>query len=287
MELKKETSYEEQIQILKEKGIVIHDEEECINFLKQVGYYRFSAYYLPYRNTETKELFCNLDFQKIKKIYEFDRELRNLVFSAIETIEIHLRTQLAYYHAHKYGPEGYRSAKFYNKNHNHAEFSHRLSGCIAENSKTLVVKHHIEKYDGRFPIWVIIEFFSMGMLSHFYRGFETKDKKEFAKLLYDTNYKNLESWFRCLTDLRNRCAHYSRIYYWVFPATPKMPLDTSYIPSRRLFAQIYMLKLMYPSSDNWNKNFLKPLIKLIEKYKPFISLKHLDFPYRWKSMLTK
>lgn len=26
----------------------------------------------------------------------------------------------------------------------------------------------MEKYGGKFPLWVIIEFFSMGMLSYFY-----------------------------------------------------------------------------------------------------------------------
>ena len=287
MDLKKQTTYEEQVELIKSKGITINDEQNCVDFLKEVSYYRFSAYFLPFRNTHTKELLCELDFERLQKIYEFDCELRNLIFSAIEKIEIHLRTQLAYFHAQKYGPEGYRSAKFYNKNHRHAEFSHRLTGCIAENSKSLVVQHHVAKYDGRFPIWVIIEFFSMGMLSHFYRGFETQDKKQVAKLLYNTNYKNLESWFRCLTDLRNRCAHYSRLYYWVFPAIPKMPTDVNYVPTRRLFSQLYMLKLMYPSSSDWNQEFLKPLIKLVNKYKPYISLKHLDFPYRWKSMLTK
>lgn len=285
MELKKETSFETQVELLRDKGINISNPEACIAFLKRVNYYRFSAYYLPFRDTKTQKLLFEVDFARIQKIYEFDQELRALIFSAIENIEVYLRTQLAYFHAHKYGAEGYRSASYYNPRHDHALFSHHLACCINENSKTLVVQHHMEKYDGRFPIWVIIEFFSMGMLSHFYRGFTTQDKKEVARLLYNTNYKNLESWLRCLTDLRNRCAHYSRIYYWVFPATPRIPEGGTYKASRRLFSQLYMLKLMYPDKERWNEEFLRPLTKLIRKYKPYISLKHLDFPYRWKSLL--
>ena len=57
----------------------------------------------------------------------------------------------------------------------------------------------------------------MGMLSYFYRGMKNKDKATIAQSLYGVNYQTLESWLRCMTDLRNRCAHYSRIYYWVFP----------------------------------------------------------------------
>lgn len=125
----------------------------------------------------------------------------------------------------------------------------------------------------------------MGMPSYFYRGMKNKDKATIAQSFYGVNYQTLESWLRCMTDLRNRCAHYSRIYYWVFPALPKMPPKVTYTPTRRLFAQLYMLKFLYPEPENWEQDFVQPLEKLMRKYKLYISKKHLDFPYRWKSML--
>lgn len=173
----------------------------------------------------------------------------------------------------------------FNEHHNHTTYLKHINTCISENSNTLVVKHHKKIYDGHFPIWAIIDFFSVGMLSYFYRGMKNPDKAKIAENVYGVNYQILESWLRCLTDLRNRCAHYSRLYYWIFPAIPKMPSKENYIPTRRLFAQLYMLKLMYPNKEDWNNEFLKPLIKLTKKYKNDISLKHLDFPYRWKSLL--
>ena len=42
---------------------------------------------------------------------------------------------------------------------------------------------------------------------------------------------------------------------------------------------------MYPDHVKWNNEVCKPLKKLVNQYKPYISMKHLDFPYRWKSML--
>ena len=285
MELKKPASFETQVQLLEEKNIIIDDKNACIDFLKQVNYYRFSAYFLPFRDPITGKCFTDISFDRIRKIYEFDQQLRALIFSAIEDIEIYIRTQLAYYHAHTYGSDGYILPSSYNERHNHVDFIKRISSCIQENEKTLVVKHHMQNYEGKFPLWVIIEFFSIGMLSHFYRGFKTQDKKRIANELYRTNYKNLESWLRCLTDLRNRCAHYSRLYYWVFPAIPRMPDGTKYVATRRLFAQLYMLKLMYPDHTKWSVNFFNPLVKLVSVYRPYISTKHLDFPYHWKSML--
>lgn len=285
MELKRPTLFQEQVQLLVAKNIHINNLELCQNFLTTTNYYRFSAYYLPFLQKDTNKCFDGTTFERIQQIYFFDQELRVLLFSIIEDIEIHIRTELAYYHSHKYGADGYMSPQNYNQHHDHAQFMHHISTCIRENSKTLVVKHHMEKYDGKFPIWVIIEFFSIGMLSHFYISLTTQDKKHLAKNLYNTSHEVVASWLRCLTDLRNKCAHYSRIYYWIFPALPKMPKGEKYIPTRRLFAQLYMLKYMYPDKNKWNNHYLKALIKLIQKYKPYISQKHLDFPYRWKSML--
>ena len=253
MELKRATTFDEQAELLQKKGIIINDIHSCKEFLSRVNYYRLSGYYLPFIKKDETQCFIPICFERIQNIYTFDAELRNLISFVIERIEVHIRTQLAYYHAHKYGSEGYIKPSSFNKKHNHSTYLKHVKSCISENSNTLVVKHHIAHYDGHFPIWAIIEFFSIGMLSYFY----------------------------------NRCAHYSRIYYWIFSATPKMPTHEKYIPTRRLFAQLYMLKMMYPEKDKWNDEFLKPLIKLVKKYKKDISLKHLDFPYRWKSMLKQ
>ena len=283
--IKKPKTFDQQVAILKSKNIIISDDAEAKAFLNRVNYYRFSGYFLPFQVNGQGPLFSNIEFERLQAIYEFDEQLRNLIAGTVDEIEIHLRSQLSYYHAHKYGEEGYMYAVNYNRKHNHTSFLNRVNSCIKENAGTLVVKHHINKYAGHFPIWVIIEYFSMGMISYFYSDMPNPDKANIARNLYGVNYQVMESWLRCLTDLRNKCAHYSRLYYWIFPALPKMPATEKYVPTRRLFAQLYMLKLMYPNPKRWNQDVLKPLIKLVKKYKPYISMKHLDFPYRWKAML--
>ena len=83
-------------------------------------------------------------------------------------------------------------------------------------------------------------------LIHIY--LQSGDQKYLAKELYGTSVACLKSWLRCITDLRNRCAHYSRLYYWSFPALPKMPRELETSPNRKLFSQILVLKLLYPVS---------------------------------------
>ena len=285
MKLKEPTSYSMQVELLKKKNIIVPNEDDCESFLSRVNYYRLSGYFLPFVRKEEGKCFIPIEFNRIQNIYSFDTELRNLILLTIEKIEVYVRTQIAYMHAHRYGAEGYMQQETFNNRHNHETYLKHINSCILENRNTLVVKHHKQNYEGHFPLWVVIDFFSIGMLSHFYLGMKNRDKSMLAMKMYGVNYQTLESWMRCLTDLRNRCAHYSRLYYWIFPALPKMPMGEKYVPTRRLFAQLYMLKLMYPEKEKWNDDFVKPLIKLVKKYKTDISLKHLDFPYRWKSML--
>lgn len=285
MYIKKPKTYRQQIEILKSKNLIITDEQKAELFLQRVNYYRISGYFLPFLKDHQKFFISDISIDKIQAIYEFDKELRNILAGVVDEIEIYLRSQLAYFHAQKYGEEGYMDSSNYNKNHDHNVFMKRVNLCIKENNKTAVVQHHQNKYGGHFPIWVIIEFFSFGTLSYFYRGMNNQDKSYLANHLYGVNYQTLDSWMRCLNDLRNRCAHYSRLYYWIFPAIPKMPPKEKYVPTRRLFAQIYMIKMMYPDQIKWNDQILKSLIRLINKYRPYISPKHLDFPYRWKSLL--
>ena len=167
------------------------------------------------------------------------------------------------------------------------KFKNLIQVCIEENKRTLVVKHHNEKYNGKFPIWVIVEFFSMGMLSYFYADMLSVDQKHIAKALYETSVSCLKSWLRCITELRNRCAHYSRLYYWSFPALPRMPKEMEVSGNRKLFSQILVLKLLYPDKDEWNNSFLVELNSIVEEYEHDISLKHIGFPQDWYVQLVK
>lgn len=293
-DLKPFKTYSEQVELLKNKGFIITDEKACKEFLNVVNYYRLAAYYLPFRKPDGT-YFSNISFERIRDIYYFDQKLRSLVFSTIESIETYLRDQIAYYFSEKYGPEGYMDASNFRIKHDHADFADRINSCIKENKTSLIVKHHDSVYNGRYPLWVIIEFFTIGFLSHFYLDMKTQDKKQIANHLYGVSASVLEGWLRCVTDLRNKCAHYSRIYYWIFPALPSFPdinnrpvFPQSFRPinQRKLFVQLYMLKQMYPLQDKWNERFLVSLKNLLDEYKDSISLIHIGFPADWETQLS-
>ena len=282
-ELKKPTTYQEQLNLLQERNIVIDDPTRCISVLESVNYYRFAAYFLPFKQEDNT--YCSgTQFQRVYKIYEFDRKLRGILFVALEEVEIYLRAKFAYFHAHKYGAEGYKDVANYSAHHQVEKFEENLEREISSNSRSAFVVHHNQHYGGHFPIWVIVELFTFGMLSRFYSDMKTPDQKQLARELYSTIPKNIISWLRCCTDLRNICAHYGRLYYRTLPATPAN-VDATPEQAQKLWGAVLALKALYPDANKWNSEIMPQLCALFDEYHDNISLNHIGFPGNWEQKL--
>ena len=272
------TTHERQIEIMKSRGCVIDDEELCRNVLVRVNYYRLTAYFLPYRNTDRETYRSGTNFTQVYQIYEFDRELRILLLSVTEEIETYIRAKTAYYHAHKYGPLGYENSSNYNIRHDHSTFTDRIHGEISRNKDVLFVKHHIDNYSGKLPIWVAIELFSFGMLSIFFSDLLPADQKILAKDMFGLDDRVIRSWLHCCTNLRNICAHYGRLYFRDLGAIPALPKKFRFSFDRKLFSTIMMLNLMYPDREKWRTSFVNAFVALFERYQEYIDLNHIGFP---------
>lgn len=284
LRLKKPTTYQEQLDILKKRNVVVDNQEQCEAILETLNYYRFVACFLPFKQSDGSYR-IGTQFQQVYRIYEFDRKLRSILFAALEEVEIYLRAKFAYFHAHKYGAEGYIDANNYSSLHQEERFKDNLEREIASNKRAAFVIHHSKHYDGHFPIWVVVELFTFGMLSRFYSDLKTCDQKELARELYCTIPKNVISWLRCCTDLRNICAHYGRLYYRIFPATPAN-VDATQTQSRQLWGAVLALKALYPDGAKWNAEILPRLSALIEEYREDITLSHIGFPRDWEGRLA-
>jgi abortive infection bacteriophage resistance protein len=285
-QLKLPITYDQQIEKLRSRGCQVTNVPFCVHALSQINYYRLSAYFLPFKKNDGNYL-PGTDFNKIYEIYEFDRYLRNLLFAAIEEVEIYLRAKFAYYHAHKYGATGYLDSTNYNTRHCHDRFQGLIDAEIKNNSKALFVQHHLQNYGGLFPIWVITELFTFGMLSYFYNDLPMPDQKQLAREMFNTVPKNLVSWLRCCTDLRNICAHYGRLYYRVFTAVPANLPGLEANSKRRLFGAVLALKALYPDTNKWNLEIFPGFGKLINSYAHVIHLDHIGFPDDWTTKLKK
>ena len=129
-----------QLDILKERGLTIEDEEDAINFLHSVSYFRFANYLQPMElNTETHRFAQNSSFTFATNLYVFDRELRSLIFTAIQDIEIAFRTRIIHYFSMEHGPFWFMDAsKFKNQS--------IFNACA----------HHARIWNRRFPTMPIM-----------------------------------------------------------------------------------------------------------------------------------
>lgn len=256
--------------------------------MKRVNYYHFSVYLKYFKKYIDKYKY--LSFTQIREIYEFDVAMRSLLFPVIGEIELYLRTQITYYHCQKYGADGYLNPENFNKKHNHMNFLNKIeTDCVKRNSGNKIIKHHQKKYDGKYPLWVIVEFFSAGTLSKFYSDMTIKDKKELAKTLFNVRYHFLENWLKCFTILRNTCAHYSRLYFLTFINEPVFPKEFNCkynIKSKMLFSQLLVLKFLSPDKQRWNIRMMS-LKGLIKNFSEYANLEDIGFPEDWFDVLTE
>ncbi|MDC7981703.1 Abi family protein [Bacteroides faecis] len=86
---------EQQIEILQERGLLIDDIEQAIDVLDTISYFRLAGYWkhfeIDHFTHQFREGSC---FSDIVKLYSFDKQLRALLFTAIQTIEVSVRTKI-------------------------------------------------------------------------------------------------------------------------------------------------------------------------------------------------
>ena len=90
---KEQKSFDEQIALLKQRGMYFEDEVRANCILQNVSYYRLSGYWYPLLKDKQRHIFKDgASFDNAYSIYKFDSALRKLVLSEIEKIEIAVRT---------------------------------------------------------------------------------------------------------------------------------------------------------------------------------------------------
>ena len=282
--VKSPATIQAQIDKLVERGCIIEDMKEAKRTLTNINYYRL-AYYFALFLEDKHHYRQGTSFEKIMRIYDFDRMLRSLLLSVLEEIEITMRAVISNFHAMKYGALGYLNPSSFDFHHKHQPFLTKIDRMIESNTDEDLVAHHLTKYGGAFPLWVIMELFSFGTLNCFYSDMHPQDKKEIAETNFGISSKYLENWLQCLSDLRNHCAHYNRLYGNGFSDSPRTPADYDGALGNTLFDYVVIMKRLYKRPESWESNFLSELRELFNRYEKDIDLLQIGFSEDWETAL--
>ena len=214
------TSIDDQLRLLKQRGMQCDDEELVRRWLITVGYYRLSAYWLPYEKqpeqgkTRSKDFSDGTRFEVIIDAYTFDRQLRLLVTEAIERVEIALRSSWTHRMSLEYGPHVHLEATAFDSGWTHAK---RVSAMVdrVEQSREVFISHYKAKYQSPFmpPIWAVTELLTLGELSKWVSATESsRIGSAVAKDLGLPTRETLAGTIQAIAYVRNMCAHHARLW---------------------------------------------------------------------------
>lgn len=113
---------DEQIENLKNIGLIVEDEEYAKRILNDISYFRLIKAYSLNLKTNEGRYRENITFQQLVDLYLFNANFRQIIFPEIEKIEINVRCRISNYFAEKYGVLGYLEADNFVNVKYHQEF---------------------------------------------------------------------------------------------------------------------------------------------------------------------
>ena len=265
------------------RGLAVNDPQRALGWLKRVSYYRFSAYFIPFKDITTNRFKSGSEFSQIAELYKFDSRLRLLILQAIERVEIALRTALTYRIAHTYGPFGHVLSTNFSPSFDHAKFMQELS-VEETRSRETFVQHYRSKYtsEPHLPIWMATELISFGALSLMYSAVRPDIQRTVATE-YGIPGDILKNWLHTLSYVRNNCAHHKRLWNRELAIRPKIPRNWQYpvVNNERIYCVLIILQhftsVICPSCK-WRDRVVTLMDSL-----PLVDVKAMGFPNHWRT----
>ena len=230
---KEAKTIEEQVALLQNRGLVITNPKIAGKYLLNISYYRLGEYWYVMQSDKENHVFkSNSNFEDVIALYNFDAELRLLLFDVIEKIEISLRTKLIYHLSLEFNPWWFQNFELFTDSRALVKTLSSLEEEIAR-TKDKAIRNHLKKHKDikRFPpAWKSLEQTSFGSLSKLYGNLKhkTTSKDKIAKEYGAVNHTYLPSWLQSIAQIRNFCAHHTRLWNKNLPGTVKLRLYMKY-----------------------------------------------------------
>lgn len=283
---------EQQIDRLRERGMIIPDNERATHKLTHISYYRLSGYWRPFEleNEDGTHRFVEgTSFDLVLQYYIFDRELRLWLMDAIERLEVSFRNQLSNTLAMAYGAHSYLFPTHFAS---HKEHTDCLGSLLREitRSKEPFIKHYFATYNepDMPPIWVATKIMSLGQLSRWYKMIREPALRQEVADTYRLDESIFTSFLHHLTPVRNCCAHHGRLWNRRFTLTMKLPrkkppgLHENFNPDsdghlyNTLVMLAYLMDIFNPG-HHWKER----LVELFDRH-PDVPARAMGFPDDWR-----
>ena len=294
---------DEQIEILKYKGLVIDDEKYARDILLRENYFFLTGYRHLLMNKNNSKVYAKgATFEELYSIFLFDRQFRNLIFKNLLIVENNAKSIFSYQLSKKYGYKENDYLKPANFDMS-PEKSRQVNDLIKKMKRQIRINgyqhsatmHYLNNY-GYIPLWVLVKVLSFGIISEFYTILKKEDKIAISKI-YNIDVSELSNYLSILANYRNVCAHEDILYenktqreindtvYHILLGIKKE--NGEYVKGKNdLFALIIILRQILSNEDV--KNLILELERIITNLKINLHtisindvLNRMGFPENW------
>ena len=204
---------DEQIDILKDKGLVICDVDYAKEVLLRENYFFIMGYRHVFLKKDSSRKFIDgTTFEELYNLFVFDRMFRNIIFKNILIVENNYKSILSYTLSKSYG---YKEKDYLNVSNfdDDKDKIRQINDLIRKIKRQFRVNgkqhgatsHYMDNY-GYIPLWIGIKVISFGLMSEMYSILKYKDKESVANI-YRVLPEELETYLPILANYRNLCAH--------------------------------------------------------------------------------
>lgn len=224
--------YPAQLEKLTKRGLICADRDRALHVLKRVGYYRLSAYVYPFRTPlpfseqvdyhyRSEEIQAGTTFDEVERLCAFDASLRQLCLAAAETIEVGLRTQIAYVlgrrdtfgHVSAASLDPKKCAKPTKKGTWFSDWQDRYAILLDKARGEDFIRHNLSKYDGSpLPVWIATEILDFGALARLYGLMQVSDMNQVAGSVGFRSGPRFQTVMQVIGLVRNHAAHHGRLW---------------------------------------------------------------------------
>lgn len=277
------------VQLLKERGLSIEDENEAERYIRNIGYYRLSAYLYPLLALpkERQQFKKGCSFGIATSLYDFDHALRVFTFGLIGTIEVAMRSAMANIVAETSGNIFWMTDPSLFANKERYKKTLVLIDNELKHTKEEFISHFRHKYSNPYPpAWMLAEILPIGVLNHIYGNLANNILRKRIAARFSLSVPVFSSWLTIVILTRNACCHYARIWNKenaILPVEPKKRtfpwIDSSCIRTRffyNLSIIKYFLDVIQPGHAMKQR-----LIRLLDTY-PMVDIRAMGFPDNWQ-----
>lgn len=312
-------SVEQQLELLKQRGLQVANDDRAMRFLEVVTLFRLSPYMRPFQQQGPEHTFKpGSTLKAVVDIYRFDGSLRRISMDAIERVEVAMRATISNHMCPKYGPDWIADASVFSSSYSHDNLLRPLRDQLNRERNKLgreidrikkssqvdeVQQQRIENrtrdnyfrfYGSTYahpelpPAWAVLEELSLGTVSTLFNAIgKSVDKKAIASR-FNLPFEVLASWLHTLTFIRNCCAHHSRLWNRELSIRPSLPKEWIVPnapsdwpqPKQRLYIVLTMLAYLTDLISPDGQWKLR-LAEIMDQQEPGY-LRLMGFPDHWK-----